>query len=127
VPKEPKHQSPEFSAIFARLRSILAKYAPPLKVTADREDYYCLTIPYSPKFKKSFPVAWVKKSKSYVSYHFMPIYFAPVLQKELPKRLKGRMQGKSCFNFREIDEQLFEELAKITAKGFAVSHESDVF
>ncbi|HTX17910.1 MAG TPA: hypothetical protein VMG34_04540 [Bacteroidota bacterium] len=116
-----KNHASVFAGIFSRLRGILAGYAPPLVVSADRDDYYCLTIPYSPKFKKSFPVAWVKSSKSYVSFHFMPIYISPVLQKELSKRLKRRMQGKSCFNFKEPDEVLFEDLEKITAKGFALS------
>jgi len=29
------------------------------------------------------------------------------------------MQGKSCFNFREVDEKLFKELAKLTKAGAA--------
>jgi hypothetical protein len=31
--------------------------------------------------------------------------------------LKKRMQGKACFNFKEVDERLFKELAKITKEG----------
>jgi hypothetical protein len=34
------------------------------------------------------------------------------------KKLKARMQGKSCFNFRAVDEDLFKELEDLTAKGF---------
>ena len=33
--------------------------------------------------------------------------------------LKKRMQGKSCFNFKEVDEQLFKELATLTKAGAA--------
>jgi len=33
--------------------------------------------------------------------------------------LKRRMQGKSCFNFKEIDEKLFKELARLTKAGAA--------
>jgi hypothetical protein len=29
------------------------------------------------------------------------------------------MQGKSCFNFAEIDKPLFKELASLTKAGFA--------
>ena len=28
--------------------------------------------------------------------------------------LKKRMQGKSCFNFKDVDEKLFKELAALT-------------
>jgi hypothetical protein len=85
-----------------------------------------LKIPYSPKFKKPFPVAWVKVSRSYVSFHYMPVYFAPVLKKNLSARLKARMQGKSCFNFKMVDDQLFEELRRLTADGFALSKKAGV-
>ncbi len=27
------------------------------------------------------------------------------------------MQGKSCFNFTAVDEELFEEIRRVTAKG----------
>jgi len=33
--------------------------------------------------------------------------------------LKKRMQGKSCFNFKEVDEKLFKELARLTKAGAA--------
>jgi len=116
----------DFPKVFAGLRAILEEHSPRFRVAADRPDYYCLEIPYSPKFKKTFPVGWVKVSKSYVSYHFMPIYFAPALQKTLSPALKARMQGKSCFNFRAVDEKLFEEIRKLTVQGFAISKKANV-
>jgi hypothetical protein len=121
-----KTPSPDFQTIFAGLRAILKEHASKFVVSADRPDYYCLEIPYSPKFKKPFQVAWVKVSKSYVSFHYMPIYFAPALQKTLSPGLKARMQGKSCFNFRSVDENLFEELRRLTARGFEVSRKANV-
>jgi hypothetical protein len=30
--------------------------------------------------------------------------------------LRARMQGKSCFNFKMVDETVFQELAQLTAK-----------
>jgi hypothetical protein len=56
----------------------------------------------------------------------MPVYFAPVLKKNLSARLKARMQGKSCFNFKMVDDQLFEELRRLTADGFALSKKAGV-
>jgi len=32
--------------------------------------------------------------------------------------LKKRMQGKSCFNFKTVDDKLFRELARLTDKGY---------
>jgi hypothetical protein len=65
------------------------------------------------------PVASVQIGKAYVSYHLMGIYTNAILQKEVSKELKTRMQGKSCFNFKKIDEKLFKELDQLTARSIA--------
>ena len=116
----------DFSIIFTRLRSILQDHASTFHVSVDTADHYCLEIKYSKMFKKAFTVAWFMISKSYVSFHYMPIYFAPVLQKELSTGLKARMQGKSCFNFKTVDEGLFEELRQLTKKGFDLSKKMNI-
>ncbi len=110
--------NPEFALIFARLREILQQHAGRLTVAADAPDHYCLAVDHSPKFKKGFPAAWVKISKAYVSYHFMPVYMFPKLRDGLSEKLRGRMQGKSCFNFKTVDELLVKELEELTAQGF---------
>jgi hypothetical protein len=111
----------EFESIFARLRQILETHAKRLDVTADAADHYCLSVAYSEKLKKGYPAAWVKIEKNYVSFHFMPIYMFPQVRKGLSKKLRARMQGKSCFNFKTQDESLFEELEKMVAQGFDAS------
>ncbi|HUL44296.1 MAG TPA: hypothetical protein VLY03_08060 [Bacteroidota bacterium] len=121
-----KTPTPDFPAIFARLRAILQEHASSFIVLADRADYYCLNVRFSPKFRGPFPIAWVKISKSYVSFHFMPIYFAPKLRKDLSAGLRARMQGKSCFNFKVVNDQLFDELRRLTVKGFEVSKKANV-
>jgi len=109
-----------FEAIFVRLRKILEPHSVPLKVTADAPDYYGLELAFSPKLKKAFPVAWVKIGKAYVSYHFMPVYMFPKLRERMSGALRARMQGKSCFNFKVLDETLFKELEQMTTEGFAM-------
>jgi hypothetical protein len=59
----------------------------------------------------------VEIGKAYVSYHLMPVYMNPKLQSTMSQELKALMQGKSCFNFKKIDEKLFRELDALTAKG----------
>ena len=108
-----------FESIFVRLRGILQKHSAAFTVTANAPDHYCLQIAFSPKLKKSFPVAWVKIGKAYVSYHFMPVYMFPKLLDGRSDKLRARMQGKSCFNFKVVDEALFKELEALTTEGLA--------
>lgn len=114
----------EFQEIFTRLRAIIASHAGRLDVSADTATHYCLHLRFSPKLKKGFPVAWVKIEKNYVSYHFMPVYMFPTLREGLSEKLRARMQGKACFNFKKVDEALFGELDDLTANGLAISRQS---
>jgi hypothetical protein len=117
--------SPEFQSVFARLRDILKAHAGGLTVGRDTADHYSLEAPAGPatlrawggKVKsQTIPIAWVQVGKSYVSYHLMGIYGNPKLLDGYSKELKARMQGKSCFNFKTVDESLFEELERLTIK-----------
>ena len=49
----------------------------------------------------------------------MSVYACPELLQSMSPELKKRMQGKSCFNFKEVDEKLFKELATLTKAGAA--------
>jgi hypothetical protein len=108
----------EFESIFVRLRSILQKHAGALSVKTDTPTTFSLEGGVHPTHKKAFPIAWVEIGKAYVSYHFMPVYANPKLLDGFSAKLKARMQGKSCFNFKSCDEELFNELELLTVKGF---------
>ena len=117
--------STEFEILFNRLREILKKHDGKLKVIADTPVYYCLAGKVGPaalkawggKMKKPvMPAGWVQIGKAYVSYHLMGMYGNTVLHNSLSKELKTRMQGKTCFNFKKIDEPLLKELEQLTAK-----------
>lgn len=47
----------------------------------------------------------------------MSVYVSPGEMKSMSPDLRKRMQGKSCFNFKTVDERLFKELAKLTQAG----------
>ena len=52
----------------------------------------------------------------------MALYTFPEMLKSVSPALRQRMQVKSCFNFTQIDEELFAELERLTAastRGFA--------
>ena len=52
----------------------------------------------------------VEVKKNYVSAHLIPVYAHPELLAGISAALRKRMQGKSCFNFRNMDEALIDEL-----------------
>ena len=118
--------SQEFNSIFVRLRAILQNHAGTLAVADDSAGRYCLEGSPGPAVlaawggklrKPSIPVAWVQIGKAYVSYHLMPLYGNSKLHDRMSKELKARMQGKTCFNFKTNDEELFKELERLTATG----------
>jgi hypothetical protein len=111
--------------VFQRLRSVLRPYESDLSVSHDTAQHFGLEAPVGPATIKAWggktraskiPVAWVEVKKSYVSYHLMGIYMNPKLHAKLSETLRGRMQGKSCFNFKQVDDSLFKELESVTAE-----------
>ena len=48
----------------------------------------------------------------------MRVYMYSDLVNEITDELKNRMQGKSCFNFKEVDKNLFKQLAELTDKSY---------
>jgi hypothetical protein len=62
--------------------------------------------------------AWfgaVQLKKNYVSCHLMPIYADAALRAGVPTELEKRMQGKSCFNFKKAEPELFDRLETLIA------------
>lgn len=104
--------------VFEKLKEILEKYEEKLVVVQDRSDSYYLNTPPTEKNKKGefFGAAQIKKN--YVAFHLMPIYCFPQLLENISGGLRKKMQGKSCFNFKNGDEKLFEELQKLTESSF---------
>lgn len=104
--------------VYAALVKIMNKHEKNLKVSTDNKSNYLLTGPMSERFKKELWFGAVQVKKNYVGYHLMPVYMYADLVKEIPIELKKRMQGKSCFNFKKIDKDLFRQLAELTDKSY---------
>ena len=107
----------EFPVVFKELKKILTPYAPKLTITADTSEAYSLDGPYSEKWKKAVFFGAVQIKKNYVSFYLMPVYMFPDLLKDISPELKKHMQGKSCFNFKRVERDLFKELASLAHKG----------
>ena len=104
-----------FPAIFERLKKILQAYQSHLVVTANTPADYSLNTPFSKKFNKEVFFGAVSIKKNYVSFHLMPVYIYPDLLNGLSQGLKKHMQGKSCFNFKAPDDDLFAELEQLAS------------
>lgn len=106
-----------FDEVFAKLKAIFKPYAKKMVVVQDTPSCYYLDTRHILKNKKPLCFGAVRLGKNYVSFYLMSVYARPELLKGMSPELKKRMQGKSCFNFKEVDEKLFKELDKLTKAG----------
>src|SRR5262249_20901942 len=116
----PKKATPkkDLTAVFNALQELLNPYAHELKAVTDQPTNLWL-VSKTPTYKnRPMHFAGVRLGKNYVSYYLMSVYASPEFIQGLSPGLKKRMQGKACFNFSEVDQQLFAELAQLTRAGF---------
>lgn len=108
-----------FEAVFNELKSIFKPYAKKMDVAQDTDTYYLLNTRYLMKNKQPLCFGGVRRGKNYVGFYLMSVYAVPQLLKTMSPELAKRMQGKSCFNFKEVDKKLFAELKSLTKAGAA--------
>lgn len=109
----------DLDAAFEPLRALLADFAPPLVVAeSSRALLNVNTAAASPFPQHRGAAMWfgaVRRGKNYVSFHLMPLYMSPALQRAIPPELQKRMQGKTCFQFRQPPDAKTEaQLRKLT-------------
>lgn len=108
----------QFGATFAALREVLAGYSDRLLVTVDKPgNYQVCSRTMKDRIGRPLFIAGVQVKKNYVSFHLLPLYMNPALQKKIPPALRKRMQGKACFNFTEITTEQARDVAEITREG----------
>ncbi|WP_100655585.1 hypothetical protein [Alteromonas flava] len=107
-----------FEDTFTALKNILLSHANALDIVTDSNEHFYLNTHHIMPNKKPLYFGSVKVNKRAVSFHLMPVYVFPELLEKISPELKKRMQGKSCFNFNEVDPTLFNELKGLTLRGF---------
>jgi len=107
----------DFTEVFEQLKSIFKPYARKMDVSQDTDQCYMLDTRYIMKNKQPLCFGGVRLGKNYVSFYLMSVYASPDMLKNISPELKKRMQGKSCFNFKEVDKKLFGELKALTKEG----------
>jgi hypothetical protein len=105
-----------FAEVFQRLRSILMRHVPPLVITEDTDGNFSLAVDFPDAPTPARYFGGVNIRRTYVSFYLMPVYAAPALLVGASVELLRRKQGKSCFNFSKVDENLFVELADLTSR-----------
>jgi len=105
----------DFDAVHARLRDILLRHRGNLVVTKDGPGGVAIEVP-GLEGKPWGYVAGTRVGKSYVSYYLMPVYVSPELAASVSPALAKRKQGKACFNFTKVDEELLAEMDALTAR-----------
>jgi hypothetical protein len=110
---------PDFNSVYASLYKIMAPYAAKLDAKKDDDSELYVDTNHLQKNRKPLFFGAVQVKKSYVSYHLMPVYLKPELLASASPELKSRMQGKSCFNFTEVEPALFKELAALTKASYS--------
>jgi hypothetical protein len=108
-----------FPAVYDELKVLLTPYAGQMVVTEDQPGGYSLNTKQWVKPNQPVFFASIKVQKRYVSFYLMPVYAHPELLEDISDDLRRRMQGKSCFNFTQVDPELFAELRELTARGYA--------
>lgn len=107
----------ELEAAFQQLRALVLPYADSLAVTKHELGHYS-TRTRSPRFRgKPMEFAAVI-TKSYVSFHFFPVYVFPELLSDLSPQLRKKMHGKTCWKFTKPGERPMQELAALVKAGF---------
>jgi hypothetical protein len=109
----------EFKKVFAELKSIFKPYTKKMDIAHNTDDHYMLNTRFIMKNKQPLCFGGVRVGKNYVSFYLMSVYASPDLLKAMSPELKKRMQGKSCFNFKAVDQRLFTELKALTKAGAA--------
>ena len=101
------------------MKRILRKHQRGTLIGTDKPGNYTLIGPATEKTRgRPMWFGAVKTEKRYVSFHLMPVYGCHELLEGMSPELKKRMQGKACFNFTEVDDALFAELAALTERGY---------
>ena len=115
--------SDDFQRLFERIRGLFQPHEARCVTLCDEPGRYYLGT-HEVRAKDGYRTAFggVEIKKNYVSAHVMPVYAHPDLLDGISAELRKRMQGKSCFNFRKLDETLLAELGELIERGTARFH-----
>jgi len=112
----------ELISIFNELKSILKKYADPLKPKFDLDSKYDLwsfkNVEIAGRKRKEVFFASIIIQSSYVGFYYMPIYTDVSLQDVYKPELLKLLKGKSCFHIKKLDPTLKQQIIEALEMGY---------
>ena len=120
----------DLEPIFQRLRGALERYSPPLAARTGtvegKSDYHLWSekdVVVDGRPRKEVFFAGLIVQKGYVGLYYMPVYAEPERRELFAPELLKRLEGKSCFHIRRLDDELFGQIEQALANGFALYRE----
>jgi hypothetical protein len=113
-----KADKSQFDAVFARLKAMFQKYEPPLVEKKYSPEFFLLMPKEQKEGEREIWFGGIRFGKAYISC-YLPCHGRPDIEKIISPALKKRQQGKGCFNFTSIDDELFAELEQLMKACFA--------
>jgi hypothetical protein len=95
------------SAVFTALWAVLRSYQDNFVLKADKPNHCSLETRSASLNGRRLFFAAAKIKKKYVSYYLPALYMFPELANRISPELRSRLQGQSCFNFTEVDQNCF--------------------
>lgn len=110
-------QTTDMNATFGLLKPLLRVYQDEMILVHDTTETYYLNTKTIMENGSPLFFGSVSIKKNYVSFHLFPLYVYPELLEGIGD-LKKRMQGKTCFNFRRIDDAQLGLLDALVRTGY---------
>ncbi|MCE9608329.1 MAG: DUF1801 domain-containing protein [Planctomycetia bacterium] len=104
----------DFTAVFAKLKSILKKYEKRCAVDVDTDTEYFLNSKKSERMNKPTFFAGVSINKVSISFYLNNADSSSEIRDSLSPELRKCLHGKSCFRFKRDEPKLFKELIALT-------------
>jgi hypothetical protein len=114
-------ETTDFAKIFTRIKKLLLPYGKKMDTRVNKEGNYQLYIIKEielagRKFKECY-FGGIVVQKTMVAFYFFPIYTHPEAF-VIPAEIKKNLKGKSCFNFKKLDESQEKAIGQLLNDGF---------
>lgn len=117
----------DLTAIFTQIRSLLARYSPPLSPKHDERAYYDLwslkDLVIEGRKRKEIYFAGLIIQKDYVGFYFMPVYAQPEVKGFFQADLLRLLKGKSCFHIKRLTPGLLAQIDEALESGYRLYRE----
>ncbi len=113
-------ETTDFKEIFARIKKQMLPYSKKMDVRVDKDSVYHLyiikDIELAGRKYKEIYFGGVLVQKTMVAFYFFPIYSHPTAF-VIPAPIKKNLKGKSCFNFKKLDDVQEKAIAALLKEG----------